>query len=228
MKISIFNFKVKLFQQCIGTFSARVSYDDFDINIHNISLYIWGDGTKQIFFPSNYKKEFFIESEDIIKFIKEELINNFLNTYLYFKNSIHKEKIIYIIDINLESMLVGTSINLFEYESEINEELEKFKAECNITNEEIHISYSKNGKDEDCRFEILNTIFKYIEDKNPSLRENIKIKLKHLNKNKEKLKSDDYKYQDTMGYWRDKESHELIHELLPDRVKNYIAESYLK
>ena len=224
MQISIFDFKVKLFQPCVGIFSVRVQCDEFNLTIHNVSLYIWADGTRQVFLPSNFKKESLIESEDIIKFIREELTDNFLNAYLYFKNSIFRESIIYTININLEHMLHGISIDLYEYEIDINEELKEFKAECSITNEEIRVSYSKTEKDEDHKFEILNTIFKFIEDKNPTLREDIKTKNILLKKQKIEKNQNEFKYKDSEGLWRDRDNHELIYDLLPEEMKKRMEE----
>jgi len=174
MNIRIHNFKVKLLDNKVGTFSTTIDCDDFAITIHNISLYIWRDGSRQIFFPSDFKKEPLINSEDLEKFIKEELTNNFLKSYLYFKNSVYRVETHNNISINLEPLLKGVHIDLFEYEAEINELISKYKSECSILNEEISVHYTQSENDEDHKFEILNTIFKFIEEKYPDLRDDIR------------------------------------------------------
>jgi hypothetical protein len=166
MELEIFNFKVKLHNALVGTFSVKLIFEDCDIIIHNVSLYEWSRSERAVYLPSNFKKEPVVESSEISKFILEEITRNYLKSFLYFKNSIYNEESMYIIDINLDYMLKNLNLDLFKYENELNEVLKDFKSECSITNYEIHVTY----RNENCKFDILNTIFQFIEEKNPNLR----------------------------------------------------------
>jgi len=169
MDIKILNFELKLHQDCIGTFDVKLYLDECEMLINNVSLYQWKNGSRELYFPSTFKKEPLVESDDLKKFILEELYGNFLKTYIFFKNSIYKESTSYHISINLEHMLQGLYIELIE--EDLNELLKELKADCTINNLEIHVTYY----DCDKKFEILNSIFKFIDEKYPHIKDYLKI-----------------------------------------------------